>query len=74
MVAVPVQELTYDNEAVVDYALEQRHRECSDVDLRLKIQEEAARKKSNPDGYQTIQTWGRHGVRKNTQKSYERRR
>ena len=38
------QELTYDNKAVVDHALHPPHRECSDMDLRLTIQEETRNK------------------------------
>ena len=38
------QELTYDNKAVVDHAMQPLHRECSDMDLRLTIQEETPNK------------------------------
>ena len=37
-------ELTYDNKAVVDHALHPPHRECSDMDFRLTIQEETQNK------------------------------
>ena len=38
------QELTYANKAIVDHALQLPHRECSDMDLRLTIQEETLSK------------------------------
>ena len=38
------QELTYDNKAVVDHALQPPHRERSDMDLRLTILEETVNK------------------------------
>ena len=38
------QELTYYNKAVVDHALQPPPWECSDMDLRLTIQEEAVNK------------------------------
>ena len=37
-------ELTYDNKAVVDHAVHPPHMECSDMDLRLTIQEETQNK------------------------------
>ena len=38
------QELIYDNKAVVDHTLQPPHRECSDMNLRLTIQEETVNK------------------------------
>ena len=58
------QELTYDNKAVVDHALQPPHRERSDVDLRLTIQEETEQAPpvevgSKPQGYSQGQNQGR---------------